>query len=144
MPTLKTLIVTAWISLLLAGCATGGKDTVLPQEGPTMKEVYDRHFGAGDNPAPAGEDKGRQAPVTEGIRQSRLRDNGVDVLSGYTRTAGTEIRNIFPRLKNKALIMYVFPHLSRGERNPVPGYSTAFSFYEKTEYALPGEKAEGY
>lgn len=144
MPNLNTLIVIGWISLLLAGCATGGKDTILPQEGPTMQEVYERHFSGGGNPDPTGEDKGRQAPVTQGIRQSRRRDDGVDALPGYTRTARTEIRNIFPRLKNKALIMYVFPHLSRGERNPVPGYATAFSFYEKTEYALPGEKAEGY
>ena len=35
--------------------------------------------------------------------------------------------------------MYVFPHLSGDERTPVPGYVTTFSFYEKVEYALPGE-----
>jgi hypothetical protein len=35
--------------------------------------------------------------------------------------------------------MYIFPHLSGSERTPVPGYVTTFPFYERVEYALPGE-----
>jgi conjugative transfer region lipoprotein (TIGR03751 family) len=35
--------------------------------------------------------------------------------------------------------MYVYPHLSRQDEAPVPGYSTAFELYEKAHYALPGE-----
>jgi hypothetical protein len=32
----------------MTGCATGDKDRILPQAGPTMKEVYQRHFSGGD------------------------------------------------------------------------------------------------
>jgi conjugative transfer region lipoprotein (TIGR03751 family) len=55
------------------------------------------------------------------------------------REAATEIESVFPRLPNPTLVMYVFPHLSGDERTPVPGYVTTFPFYEKLEYALPGE-----
>lgn len=37
--------------------------------------------------------------------------------------------------------MYVFPHLAGGT-SPVPGYSTVFPFYSRTQYALPGERTE--
>lgn len=142
MPTMmKTLMIMSWISLLLSGCATGSKDTVLPQDGPTMKEVYEHHFNGDVHHQ---QSEGRQTVITNNIRQSRLRDNRPDDLPQYTRNAKNEIQTLFPRLKNKTLIMYVFPHLSKGDRHPVPGYSTAFTFYEKTEYALPGEQAEGY
>jgi conjugative transfer region lipoprotein (TIGR03751 family) len=163
MPTLKTALILIWISQL-AGCAFGGKDTILPQDGPTMKEVYDHHFMGGGAAAPESgapdtsetsdteETSETKEPkqnsrfgLTGNIKQSRLRDDDKQPqLDSYTRSSLTEIKNFFPRLKNKTLVMYVFPHLGSRERNPVPGYSTAFTFYEKTEYALPGEIAEGY
>lgn len=52
-------------------------------------------------------------------------------LVGYTREAGNEIKQLFPRLSNPTLVLYVYPHLAGAERHPVPGYSTAFTFYEK-------------
>jgi conjugative transfer region lipoprotein (TIGR03751 family) len=158
MPTLKTALILISISLLLAGCAGGGKDTILPQDGPTMKEVYDNHFMSGgaaaqESEAPNSEETSNTKEpkenssfgLTDNIKQSRLRDDdNLPQLDTYTRSSLTEIENIFPRLKNKTLVMYVFPHLGSRERNPVPGYSTAFTFYKKTEYALPGELMEGY
>jgi conjugative transfer region lipoprotein (TIGR03751 family) len=60
----------------------------------------------------------------------------------YTRTAANEIRNLFPRLPNPDLVMYVFPHLSGTEQAPVPGYSTVFPFYQRVQYAMPGERQE--
>jgi conjugative transfer region lipoprotein (TIGR03751 family) len=60
----------------------------------------------------------------------------------YTRTAANEIRNLFPRLPNPDLVMYVYPHLSGTEQAPVPGYSTVFPFYQRVQYALPGERQE--
>jgi conjugative transfer region lipoprotein (TIGR03751 family) len=135
-------ILMIWISLgFLTGCATGSKDTVLPQEGPTMKEVYDNHFnGEGENKMA----RGRETVITEGIEKSRLRDGGLNDQSHYSRTVNNEIQLIFPRLKNKTLVMYVFPHLAGKDRHPVPGYSTAIPFYKTVEYALPGEPMEGY
>ena len=148
MPTQNSLNTMNWISVMLisvilTGCATGDKDTILPQDGPTMKEVYQGHFtGSSEHRNGAAHDLQRVAMSDLG---SRNRRHDVDVeLTGYTRNAHNEIQQIFPRLHNKTLIMYVFPHLSRSERHPVPGYSTAFTFYEKTEYALPGEIEAGY
>lgn len=131
----------AGLALVVTGCATDGKDTILPQDGPTMKEVYREHFSG----TASGRDE-LDATRDELVKRQAVRRQPDDTgeLSDYTRDAGNEIHQIFPRLDNKTLIMYVFPHLSQGERYPVPGYSTGFSFYEKPEYALPGEREEGY
>lgn len=142
--TMKILNTAILISLLLSGCATGSKDSILPQEGPTMKQVYEGHF-SGDR-VDQNKDKGAESRVSTSSGTSKINhrhDHETD-LSAYTRTAHNEIQQIFPRLRNKTLVMYIFPHLSKGERHPVPGYSTAFTLYKQVEYALPGELAEGY
>jgi conjugative transfer region lipoprotein (TIGR03751 family) len=64
--------------------------------------------------------------------------------AAYTRTASNEIYSLFPRLPNPDLVMYVFPHLAGNEPAPVPGYSTAFPFYSRTQYAMPGERTDDY
>lgn len=123
---------------LFTGCATGDKERILPQDGPTMKQVYDNHFSGGrsltgsDDSDPTASSQRRPSPRAEAD------------LSGYTRDAYAEIQQIFPRLHNPTLVLYVFPHLSASEQNPVPGYSTAFTLYEQTEFALPGETEAGY
>jgi conjugative transfer region lipoprotein (TIGR03751 family) len=119
--------------LLLTGCA-GTKDSVLPQNGPTMKAIYDAHFEA----------MGARDPlaVRRDLGNRPLGDDDVD-LAGYSRTAYTELESLFPRLPNPTLVMYVFPHLVGAERAPVPGYATTFPLYERIEYALPGEVPSG-
>ena len=118
-----------------------------------MKEVYEGHFtGQGVEQT---QDKKREKGNTQQIDERKTGDNNdlktrrhhdddSNDLTGYTRNAHNEIQQIFPRLKNITLIMYIFPHLSQRERHPVPGYSTAFTLYKQTEYALPGETEEGY
>ena len=118
-----------WISLVLAGCA-GTKDTVLPQDGPTMKAIYEAHLH---------EMNTRDPHVVRGELGDRPIVAGEAALSGYTRDAFNEIEVLFPRLPNPTLVMYVFPHLAGETRAPVPGYATAFPMYEQVEYALPGE-----
>ena len=130
MQNLSTLIgVLASISLGLAGCAST-KEAVLPQDGPSMKTIYEQHF----------QEMGTRDP--RAIRHElggRTIDTGTDALHGYTREAHNEIDTIFPRLPNPTLVMYVFPHLAGEESVPVPGYATTFPMYERVEYALPGE-----
>ena len=117
------------ISLALAGCAST-KEAVLPQDGPSMKAIYEAHI----------HEMSARDPLS--IRQA-LGDRpiltGEAALHGYTRDAANEIDAIYPRLPNPTLVMYVFPHLAGEESVPVPGYATAFPMYERTEYALPGE-----
>lgn len=119
--------VLVWTSVLLAGCSST-KDTVLPQDGPTMKAIYDQHLLAVQKPDHRRVLGGQPLPQA-----------GIEHYRGFVRDAATEIDTIFPRLPNPTLVMYVFPHLSGHERTPVPGYVTTFPFYETVEYALPGE-----
>ena len=117
------------ISLILAGCAST-KDAVLPQDGPSMKAIYDGHV----------QEMNAQDP--QRLRHklgNRPIHTGEAALQGYTREAFNEIDVLFPRLPNPTLVMYVFPHLAGEARAPVPGYATAFPLYEQVEYALPGE-----
>jgi conjugative transfer region lipoprotein (TIGR03751 family) len=123
-----------WISvlpLLLNACVgPSSKEAILPQTGLTMKQVYDRHFQGGSR-ATARQD----APMGN----ARRLGGGSTDLKGYTREAHNETQLLFSRLPNPDLVMYVFPHLSGPEGSPVPGYTTAFPFYDSVQYALPGE-----
>lgn len=120
-------LVLVWISLVMVGCAST-KETVLPQDGPTMKSIYDQHMVDVQKP------DHRRAIGGQPLPQS-----GIEHYRGFVREAANEIDTVFPRLPNPTLVMYIFPHLSVRERTPVPGYATTFPFYESVEYALPGE-----
>ena len=123
------ILISALGLISLAGCAST-KEAVLPQDGPSMKDIYQEHIqemNAGD-PLSIRQELGNRPILT-----------GDTALHGYTRDAANEIDAIFPRLPNPTLVMYVFPHLAGEESVPVPGYATAFPMYEGTEYALPGE-----
>jgi conjugative transfer region lipoprotein (TIGR03751 family) len=124
------------VTVLLSACAVSNKESILPQGGPTMKQVYDRHFSGqrlgGDHSPESG-------GVTSSMGQARQLGNRTTDLKGYSREAYNETQLIFQRLPNPDLVMYVFPHLSGTEGNPIPGYSTAFPFYGTVHYALPGE-----
>ena len=114
------------ISGFIAGCASH-KESVLPQTGPTMKQVYDAHMTRLQN-------------QTKGWQGGRsLPRSGIDHYVGFVRDSANEINGLFPRLPNPTLVMYIFPHLSGEVRSPVPGYVTTFPLYKTLEYALPGE-----
>jgi len=117
------------ISLVLAGCAST-KDSVLPQDGPSMKTIYEGHVS---------EMNARDPQTLRHELGNRPILTGQAALHGYTRDAFNEIDVLFPRLPNPTLVMYVFPHLAGETQAPVPGYATAFPMYEQVEYALPGE-----
>ncbi len=57
----------------------------------------------------------------------------------YTRTALSELDNLFPRHANPDMVIYVYPHLATRTRAPIPGYTTVIPLYERVEYRLPGE-----
>lgn len=124
---LKHLIAILSISAL-AGCATGTKDDLLPQNGPKMIEIYKGQMNSS-----------LSAKHPRALLPSRQISEGSQDLIGYTRTAHTEISNQFPTLPNPTVVMYIYPHLAGGSNHPVPGYSTSFPLYETTQYALPGE-----
>ncbi|MBA1445832.1 MAG: TIGR03751 family conjugal transfer lipoprotein [Chromatiales bacterium] len=127
--TLLLASISLFFLALLSGCATTSKEEILPQDGPTMQETYERHF------------KQLNQDSIEKIRNAEGRgiSPGNGDLHGYTRNNSHEIDNLFPRLPNPTLVMFVYPHLAGQGDNPVPGYATAFPMYEGVEYALPGE-----
>ena len=98
---LTLIIALGLTNLVLGGCA-GTKESVLPQDGPSMKAIYEQHTQemSARDPLAVRETLGKRPIV-----------NGADALAGYTRKAYDEIDTVFPRLPNPSLVMYVFPHL---------------------------------
>ena len=115
------------LSTLLTACASSDP---LPRDLPSMRTIYDAHLNDESSV------DARLQTARESI--SEHLSNGSAPLAGYTRNAYNEIENLFPQLPNPTLVMYIDPHLSEAGY-PVPGYSTAFTLYEKPQFALPGE-----
>ena len=138
---IKALVVL--MAITLTACATT-KDKLLPHGDSTMMDIWNQQTGgfAGD---------GQTARQLLDARQSLRRPLVPDDLqaeraasAAYTRTAQNEIYRQFHRLPDPDLVMYVFPHLAGTDPVPVPGYSTVFPFYQRVQYAMPGERTEAY
>ena len=122
------------LTVLLAGCSTT-KDEMLPPGDSTMLELW--------------QNKGSSARTSTEARSTLRRgltddDSAVRqaIEESYTRTAENEIQQIFPRLPNPDMVIYIYPHMAGNEPAPVPGYSSVFPFYSRVQYALPGERTE--
>ena len=127
----------------LAGCTTN-KEKMLPHGDTTMLDIWNQQTGGSGGGGQAARQllDARQAlrrPLTPADTPSAPNLN-----AAYSRTAQNEIYRQFHRLPDPDLVMYVFPHLSGTEPTPVPGYSTVFPFYQRVQYALPGERTEDY
>ena len=120
--------------LSVIGCTTSMTTGELPQDGPKMRDVYENHDSDG-----SGINSVEDARAEIGNRTGRHIYNEDTDLAGYTRHANNEINQLFPKLSNPTLIMFIDPHLSEVGA-PIPGYSTAFPMYETYQYALPGER----
>jgi conjugative transfer region lipoprotein (TIGR03751 family) len=120
--------------LLISGCSTS-KEEMLPAGDHTMLELWNGEDGSGSltrQAASARSSSTLRRPITE---DERLADRN------YSRDQESEITQLFPRLPNPDMVMYIYPHLADGN-TPVPGYSTVFPFYKEMQYAMPGERTE--
>lgn len=132
---MKRLLFVMSVALVLSGCATS-KEELLPAGEQTMLELWQgKTAGGGQRHALAARETLR-SPLTVTEQQGMNAE-----AYSYSRTQESEISQQFPRLPNPDMVMYVFPHLAGGT-SPVPGYSTVFPFYSRTQYALPGERTE--
>lgn len=123
------ILISSLFSLgLLTGCMAHGG--AVPRNGPTMADVYETAMNQSNGDSLVQVRQQIQTPVAY---------SGANQLNAYTRTANNEIENLFPTLPNPELVMYIYPHLVGDDQAPIPGYSTAFSLYEREHYALPGE-----
>lgn len=132
---MKRLLFVMSVALVLSGCATS-KEELLPAGEQTMLELWQgKTAGGGQRHVLAARETLRR-PLTVTEQQGMNAE-----AYSYSRTQESEISQQFPRLPNPDMVMYVFPHLAGGT-SPVPGYSTVFPFYSRTQYALPGERTE--
>lgn len=122
------------LAVLLTGCSTT-KDEMLPPGDSTMLELW--------------QNKGSSARTTTEARSTLRRGLTDDdqaarqaIEESYTRTAENEIQQVFPRLPNPDMVIYIYPHMAGNAPAPVPGYSSVFPFYSRVQYALPGERTE--
>lgn len=139
-PRAAALISTA---MFLSGCATS-KDKVFETENaPTMVEIYENHLARAGRPYSTSTKDADHRQLNAGRRETiettAQPSPHFDRLVAWSRTQATETLNLFPTLPNPVLVMYVHPHLAGEEGLPIPGYATAFTLYEKTHFALPGE-----
>jgi conjugative transfer region lipoprotein (TIGR03751 family) len=127
----------------LAACATT-KEELLTHDGQTMLEIWSQETGA---PGGGGHASRELLDARQALRRPLIESDLLPaprIEAAYTRTAQNEIERQFHRLPNPDLLMYVFPHLAGTDPVPVPGYSTVFPFYQRVQYALPGERLEDY
>jgi conjugative transfer region lipoprotein (TIGR03751 family) len=139
---------TEWLAVLMAlavlgGCATDTQ-RLLSRGESTMLDIWQQQTAVGSTGSQAA---GQLLDARQSLRRP-LDEADVRAMpainASYTRSAANEIRQLFPRLPNPDLVMYVFPHLAGSEPVPVPGYSTVFPFYQRVQYAMPGERVEDF
>lgn len=133
----------AWltIALLASGCSTS-KEEMLPHGDATMTDVWEQGTtgSAGSTSSRLLLDARQTLRRPLDSQQSAMRNDN----AAFTRTAQNEIYSQFKRLPNPDLVMYVYPHLAGTDPAPVPGYTTVFPFYQRVQYAMPGERTEDY
>ena len=147
------------VALALGGCAT--QDTILPETEDTMLDIYRGAMtahGQRDLDLPQAVDVCKELALANAATsiedcEDTVREHAatlyrhidaqpagedLDYLP-YTREVATEIENLFPRLDNPDIVIYVYPHLATRTRAPIPGYSTVIPLYDQVHYRLPGE-----
>lgn len=121
---MRTLILL--LSLLLTACSTDQKTLLPVDENTTMLNIW-----------------GKQNNDARSVLRRPLDDATLTAQQQQaTRSDGNATQALFRRLPNPDLEMYIFPHLAGSEGVPVPGYTTVFPFYNRVQYALPGERTD--
>ncbi|ECV4289262.1 TIGR03751 family conjugal transfer lipoprotein [Salmonella enterica] len=120
------------LSLLLAACSTDQKTLLPVDENTTMLSIW----GKQNNDAQALYD-------ARSVLRRPLDDATLIAQQQQTTLSDDNAAQaLFRRLPNPDLELYIFPHLAGSESVPVPGYTTVFPFYNRVQYALPGERTD--
>ncbi|EHS7327150.1 TIGR03751 family conjugal transfer lipoprotein [Salmonella enterica] len=127
---MRTLILL--LSLLLSACGTDQKTLLPVDENTTMLNIWGRQ----NSDALALYD-------ARSVLRRPLDDTTLTAQQQQaTRSDGNAAQTLLRRLPNPDLEMYILPHLAGSEGVPVPGYTTVFPFYNRVQYALPGERTD--
>ncbi len=152
------LFVIVVVAVLLGACAS--QEPVIPEEGPGMKAIYRQAMGSSQKKPVFLSDAQalcKQLPVKEDLAtctekaQAILKKQRSAISANpaqkpldyvpYTRDATNEVAQIFPRMPNPDLVIYIYPHLATRTRAPIPGYTSVIPLFDRVEYRLPGEIA---
>ena len=60
-------------------------------------------------------------------------------LSNFMLDKNNQIKSLFKTLENPDIIIFVYPHISKGGL-PIPAYTTQIKLFNIENYALPNEK----
>ena len=124
---IRFILLLSLTNIFLISCTyTSTGKPVLPQDGPTMANIYREHM--------QNMDSGREARPDFNVVVDRD-----TMYSTYADDARQELDQLFPVLPNPTLVIYVHPHLAGEDLAPVPGYYTSIPLTDRTHYALPGE-----
>ncbi|CAK3360496.1 Conjugal transfer protein [Vibrio crassostreae] len=121
-------LISAMSLLGLLGCSTSQDDT-LPNPQTNSEQVWHNQMSGG------GSDTDALSQTQGELRMPLDMTTLAQRQSDYTRDSWREATNVFPRLPNPDVVLYVLPHQSGAL--PVPGYSTVFPLYERVHYAAP-------
>ena len=115
------------VVLALSGCSAA-QDSTLPNPNTNVERVWKEQMGQG----------GQYDALTlysGELKQPLDVHQLAERQSNYARDAWRETTNVFPRLPNPDIVLYVMPH--KAGALPVPGYTTVFPLYERVQYATP-------
>jgi len=117
------------ISSLILSCSS--IETLVDDSSPTMEQIFQTHTKTPLND-----------PVQIHRREQQEKAAEANNPYGYDPhflSAKTETDNLFQKLPNPIIYMYVKPHPAGDSGSPVPGYITKFYLYERDHFAQPGE-----
>ena len=121
------------LALLLAACSSD--PTLLPDEGPTTKEIWQGNYRE------SGEDADGGYPVA-GSRMTEVGSR--TAMSSITGSHFDELNQDFKEIPNPKILGYVYAHYN-STGMAVPGYFTSFRLYKVNHNALMREgAAEGW
>ena len=127
----SAVLITVFCSL--SGCMNPGKN-LIPQGGDmTMSEIYHSEGAQSSNDS---------HPRALGKTLKTERAEKYSDYRGYSASAKNEINNLFHKLPNPQVVIYIYPHMveSSGERYPKPGFSSAFYLYRQNHFAQDWEQ----
>jgi len=127
---IKILLCMCIFSLLgLSACSSNTKkNPVLPDNGPSMSEVFNQQIDEGGD-----SNKGSLNKARSEAQQNSIPNIDTDLMDGNTQFQGPKM------LPNPSIAIYVYPHFDMDDQDFVPGHLAYTTLYEQAHFALPGE-----
>lgn len=126
----KILLSTGILACLsLSACSSNPhKTAVLPDDGPSMSDIFNHQIDDG-----ADSNKGSLDKARSQAQQNSIPNIDTDLMDGNTQFQGPKM------LPNPSIAIYVYSHFDMDDQDFVPGHLAYTTLYEQAHFALPGE-----